>query len=200
MPIKVTPEEDSLYSAEVTAPDGQWKSPRPMHMGDLEDALKAAGCSEEAIKHAIFLAFYDRYRPYAEETIPQLLAALHGAREVPAQSSRIEAWLTLSLIYSKESKERGLTIQDLLYVADGLNKTLATPDEISWVFIQLRKRDWLSDQDGSYSLTPEARSIVEQIVRGSGDAFDEIDRLETWMSAHPPGSDESTVDSSRKRS
>ena len=197
MPIKVRPEGD-LYVAEVTPPDGQWKSAHPMFMGDLEKALEDVGCDSEAVNHAIFLAFYDRYRPYAEEVLPQVRAALSGSMKVRQQSAWVEAWITYSLISSKESKERRLTIQDILCAADSLNKAMASPDEISWTFIQLKRRGWLVDEDGVYALTPEARLLVEQIVEEERNSLDGIDRLEAWISANPPGSDGQVTDTPHK--
>lgn len=133
--------------------------------------------------------------------MPQVKAALGGTRKVPAQSEWVEAWLTYTIYYSRDRDS--VTIQDLLYVADCLSKELPTSDEVSWAILQLMKRGWLFDKDGSYGLTPQARGQIEEIIVDGLDVWDDMHKLEAWMSGHPAGTDSAdgnrTGDARRKK-
>ncbi len=169
------------WTAEVTPPDGSWKSPYPMMRSELEAALESVGCHQEAINAAFSEGFFEQYRSYAKQVEPLVRAVLDGSRKVVPQSPSVEAWLAYALFFRDEE----LTIQQLIMTADEINHLIPSPDEISWALLQLRKREWLADNGNRYKLTPEGRDSIAGIV-GHGEVLEELERLKEWVSSHPP--------------
>lgn len=180
MTIKISM-QSSGYTAEVTPPDGQWRSSHPMASSELTAALIAIGCDEKAIDEAFFEDFFEQYRLPAGTATPLVKAALGGQREVPPQPPITEAWLTVALF----DQDKELTIQMLMEIADSIRKLLPTADEISWAFQCLEKRGWLTQRGELYGLTPEARRTIADIV-GEGGAWGGVKRLKEWMLVNPP--------------
>ena len=186
VPVRIV-KQDSLYSAEATLPDGKWQSHYPMPAGELWKALEAIGCRSPEIMVAFDKAgfHFPSYQEYGEEFRPQVQKALAGEREVPQQQPFAEAWLTFA-IYEMDSE---LTIQMLIEDADSLNHAIPTADEISWAFLCLRKRRWLTERKDLYGLTSEGRRIIASVV-GADYGLGGAERLEKWVLAHPAGGDE----------
>ena len=151
-----------------------------MTKDELEAALKGIDCDQETIDKAFYEEFAQKYRPSARRATPLVKTALDGSREVSPQSPIVEAWLTYSLSF----RDTELNLQELMETADSINKMVPTPDEISYTFLQLSKRGWLTENEHRYGLTIEARHAIRTIV-GEGDVFDEIERLEKWIATHP---------------
>lgn len=188
MPIKIVREGD-LYAAEVTPPQGTWRSPRPMPNDELGRKLLSIGCDPVDIRRALVEAgvqpFTHEYRVAAERTRPLLLAALAGEREVPPQRPFTEAWLADALFYYS----RALPLEEVLESADAINHAVPNPEEVAWAFLCLRRRGWLAVDGELFGLTPEGRRAVQRIVT-QGEASWRVGRLEEWISAHPlPGDD-----------
>ena len=135
---------------------------------------------QEVSNEAFHEAWFQQYRHWAEHAEPLVREALDGERHVAPESPFVEAWLSYSL-YSSEGE---LSLQELLEAADSVNKLIPTPDEISWAFLQLRKRGWLTENLGRYGLTIEARRIIRTIA-DDGDVLDEMERLRKWILAQP---------------
>ena len=212
MPIKIVKQGDDLYTAEVTAPNGTWRSPRPMPNDELGRELLLMGYDPVEIRHAledagVVTASHD-YRETANRIRPLLQSALAGEREVPEQSPITEAWLALAL-----SRHDGLrSLKEVIGSADAVN-AIPNPDEISWAFLRLRKRGWLAVDGDMYGLTPEGHRAVKEIVdRGEpprpGWSYKEwlsymktgqpvlprrtwsVKKLEDWILENPPPGDE----------
>ena len=184
MSIQIAQEGD-LYTAEVTPPHGQWRSPYPMRAGELLVALRSIGCSQTDIDEAIREVTTLRTRRLWEEEItPTVHAALSGEYEVPAQPPRTEALLAYALFLG----ESPLALSAIVDTVDFTYRLVPTPDEIAWAFLRLRRREWLAQQGNLYGLTVEGRRAIEDIV-GEGSALDRIERLKVWTLAHPPPGD-----------
>ena len=184
MAIRITPEGDK-YIAEVTPPDGQWRTPYPMSVEELAVALKNIGCGRKASGDAFQEALLQSYRPMADEFSPQIRAALNRERDVPRQEPFSEAWLAYALYYYS----RPLSLWEVLESADAINHLIPNPDEIAWAFLNLRKRGWLVVEGELYGLTPEGRRAIDAIV-AQGHAPRPVLSLEEWITAHPPPSNE----------
>ena len=178
MAIRILPEGDK-YNAEVTPPDGQWRSPHPMSVEELAAALREIGCDHGAASDAFQKAILQTYRSLAEEFLPQVQGALKGERDVPRQDPSAEAWVAYAL-YEMNAR---ITIQMLIEDVDSLNHAIPTPDEVSWALLQLRNRGWLLAEADTYALTVEGREAVEKIARGE-DIWKRKMRLEDWMASH----------------
>ena len=199
MPIKITKQEernergDDLYIAEVTTPEGTWRSP-PLPSFELESTLFRMGCNILEIRHAFQEAGVvhtsdAKYRYVAKITRPFLLAALAGEREVPEQEPFTEAWLADALLFY----DRMLPLWDVIESADAINHGIANYDEISWAFLRLRRRGWLAVDGETYGLTRGGRRAAQDIVsrgKDSGRLLDRVRKLEKWFSDHPPPGDE----------
>ncbi|MDW5563164.1 MAG: hypothetical protein SA339_08050 [Methanomassiliicoccus sp.] len=189
MPIKIIKQGNDLYTAEVTLPEGTWKSPHPMPSSALYRKLFRMG----------YDAAPDVYGYVAEITRPFLQEALAGEREVPEQEPLFtEAWLTDALYYY----DRMLPLRDVLESADALEHAIPDYDEISWAFLRLRRRGWLAIDGEMYGLTPEGRRAVKKIADrweklswlldrvGNSSMLDRVNKLEKWFSKNAPPSDE----------
>lgn len=183
MPIKLRP-EGSLWKAEVTPPHGSWQSPSPMVVGDLIEALRSIGCPQDEIDSALRKAASIRARDYWEDEVgPTLHSALVGEYEVPPQRPFVEAWLAY-VLFSQASL---LSMKNVIDIAEFVNKTVPTPDEIAWAFLRLNERGWYVEKNGLYGLTSEGRSIIESIL-GTRGGFEAAKLLEDWLGKHPPSS------------
>ncbi len=184
MPVKIV-RDGNLYAAEVTPPQGNWKSPHPMPSDELGRKLLSIGCDPAEIRRSLLEAgvqpFTSEYHEHAERIRPVLLAALTGEREVPPQEPFSEAWLADALYYYK----RMLSIWEVLESADAINHAIPNPDQIAWAFVRLRKRGWLAIDGDLFGLTPEGRRAIEAILAQS-DAPRRVGRLKQWVSTHPP--------------
>jgi hypothetical protein len=189
MPIKIVKQGDDLYTAEVTPPQGSWKSPHPMPNDELGRKLLSMGCDPVEIRHALLEAgvhpFSSWYREPTAIIRPLLQAALAGEREVPAQKPFTEAWLADALFYY----DRMLSLMEVLESADAINHLIPNADMISWAFLRLRRRGWLAIEGDKYGLTPEGRRAVKEIVDRGENSW-KVKKLEKWMVDYPPPSDE----------
>lgn len=184
MPIKFT-QEGALWTAEVTPPHGRWRSPRPMGIGHLIDALKSIGCLQADIDHALRDAAVAQSQHYWDDEIrPKVQAALNGSYQVPPQPPRTEALLAYVLFQA----DSPIPLRDVVDTADFIYRLVPTSDEIAWAFLLLRKRGWFVEEGHLYGLTEEGRRTIESIV-GEGRALDRVERLKQWSLAHPPPSD-----------
>lgn len=179
MPIKIVREGD-LYAAEVTPPQGAWRSSHPLPNDELGRKLLSLGCDPAEIRHALLEAgvepFTHEYRELAEKARPHLLAALAGRRKVRTQRPFTEAWLGYALYYYS----RPLSLWEVIESADSVNHLIPDPDEIAWAFLRLRARGWLAVQGDTYGLTEEGRLAMGTIVNEGV-----VERLEKWISANP---------------
>jgi len=119
----------------------------------------------------------ESYREWADAMKPKLRAALDGEQKVPPQKPFVETWLGLALHYS----EGLVSLWEVIESADALNHGIPNPDEVSWAFLCLRTRGWLAVQGESYGLTPEGRIAIGTIISQGN-----IERLNDWISTHPP--------------
>lgn len=181
MPIRLRPAEN-LWNVEVTPPHGNWQSSTPMTIGGLIEALRSIGCAQEEIDSALREAGTAKAMKYWESRIgPTVHAALAGEYEVPPQEPFVEAWLAYVLF----SQSTPIPMKNVVGIADAVNKTVPTPDEIAWAFLQLKERGWFVDRDGLYGLTSEGRATIESIL-GDACGFGAAELLEVWLSKHPP--------------
>jgi hypothetical protein len=172
--------------AEVTPPHGQWKSPHPMGIGYLIEALKSIGCQQADIDRALQEAAVIRSQRYWDGEIgPKLQAALDGRYEVPAQPPRTEALLAFALFLGDSLTP----LKEVVDTADFVYRLIPTSDEIAWALLRMRQRGWLAVQGNLYGLTAEGRRAIGEIV-GEGSVLDRFERLEAWTLAHPPPGDE----------
>jgi hypothetical protein len=175
MRIKVVKKGD-LYSAEVWKDDGAvlWQSPRPMPTNELWLALTAVGCQPDEIVSAFRgVPRPSSYYHFAAEMLTQIEEALAEKREVPPQRPFVEAWIAIALLCEPSEAPLG----DVVEQADAINVLVPTADEISWAFLQLRKRGWLITAEDRYGLTPQGRRTIEGIV-GDMPALESAERLE----------------------
>jgi hypothetical protein len=189
MPIKITKQGsdlDDLYSAEVTASNGTWRSPYLMSSEELRKKLISLGHRRVEVQnafHAAGVGYCLKTIKLARMTGPLLQAALAGEREVPKQEPRTEAWLA----YALPGIDMMYSLIQVIGDANFIQDDYPTPDEISWAFLRLRRRGWLVIEDDMYGLTPEAKRIIKEI---------EYDnrrwprKLIEWMSEHPLPGDE----------
>jgi hypothetical protein len=217
MSIKIVKQEkrdeqgDELYTAEVTTPQGTWRSPDPLPSFELEGMLFGMRCDIWEIKHAfqevgVVHAPGATYDYVARKTRPFLQAALAGEREVPEQEPTAEAWLAVAL-----SNNEGLrSLREVIGIADAIEHAIPDYDEISWAFLRLRRRGWLAVEGEMYDLTPEGRRAITEIV-DRGETFwrdwsyeqwkkkgrpklpkrtSPIKKLKDWISENPPPGDE----------
>lgn len=181
MPIKIM-QDGTLWTAEVTSPEGQWQSPRPMAIGHLIEVLKSIGCQQTDIDHALQEAAAIQSQRYWDSEIgAKLGAALAGECDVPPQQPFTEAWLAYALFLGDSL----LSLKDVVDIADSINHALPNTDEIAWAFLRLRKRGWLAEQGGQYGLTAEGRRAIGDIV-SKGNVLDQVEQLKEWTLAHPP--------------
>ncbi len=180
MPIKIDKQGDDLYTADVTPPQGSWRSPHPMPNDELGRNLLSMGCEAVEIQNALqdagFEPFSSGDREAAKIIRPLLIAALAGEREVPAQTPFTEAWSACAL----SVKEGARFLSEVIGSADALNDAVPNPDEISWAFLRLRRRGWLVIDGERFGLTPEGRRTVEEIVDRREPPWPDWSR-EEWM-------------------
>jgi hypothetical protein len=172
--------QGSMYIAEVTPPHERWLSPGPMTRRELEVCLKAIGFDERTIDEAFCEEFSQCHRNWAEQVAPLVIAALDGSRAVKPQSPSAEAWLTYALFI----RDKEMTIQELIEAADFINHLIPNSEEISWTFLQLRKRGWLVEHEGVYGLTENGRHSIQEVVT-DGELLEELDELKSWIISHP---------------
>jgi hypothetical protein len=120
---------------------------------------------------------YEHYHEFAEQIAPRLREVLAGERDVQPQKPFVEAWLGYALYYY----DKLLSLEEVIESADAINHGIPNPDEVSWAFLCLRKRGWLSVQGDMYGLTTEGRLAINTIVVQGN-----LDRLNRWISSHPP--------------
>lgn len=186
MSIKIVKQGDDQYSAEVTPPQGTWRSPHPMPNDELGRKLLLMGCDPVEIRRALedagVVPFSSEAREAAKDIRPFLQAVLAGEQEVPAQGPYSEASLAYALFYS----DRMLYLKEVLTSAENIDYTLSNRYKVSWVFLCLRRRGWLAIEGEMYGLTPEGRRAVQDIVSRGEDSW-EVKKLEDWFSDHPLG-------------
>ncbi len=179
MPIRLTPHEitarNRLWIAEVTPSDagGQlWRTPRPMTIGDLIAALRAAGCSQADIDKAL-RETYARYQQHfmderaEEEYGPTVRAALAAGHAVPPQKLSTEAWI----VYALFSDGKPESIASVVDSVDAFDRSVPTADEVAWAFTRLKQRGWLVEEGALYGLTAEGRAAIAGIIGTDGDAL-----------------------------
>jgi len=173
-------QEGGKFVAEVTPPDGQWRTPHPMSVEELAVELRNLGCDRTAAGDAMQDALLQSYRSMSDEFSPLVTAALNGEREVPPQEPFVEAWFADALF----SYDRMLYLWEVLESADAINFEIPNSDRISWAFLRLRKRGWLTIEGSMYGLSAEGRSSIEAIV-AQGNVPDRVYIIERWIKAHP---------------
>ncbi len=184
MPVRIV-EEAKLFSAEVTNNEGAllWRSPHPMRVTELVQALEDAQCPPLDISVALRDAGLPRsWGQYADELQPQVEAALDGRREVPPQDPFAEPWVAYAVLW----KQTPSLLEDVVAAADAINHAIPTADELAWAFLRMKKRGWLSIKEGHYTLSGEARKTIQGVV-AEGSLYEQLQRLESWTLAHPPG-------------
>jgi hypothetical protein len=182
MAIKIV-KEGTLWTAEVTPPHGQWRSPNPMGIGHLVEALKSGGYSKAEIDNAVKEAASIQSQLHWDKDIGQRLrSALAGEYEVPPQDPFTEPWVAYSLFLGQGP----LRLGEMVFKADDINRQVINADEIAWAFIRLRKRKWLAEAGNTFGLTRRGRLSMRIIMRRGG-RWQQIERLENWMRNHPPG-------------
>lgn len=210
MPLKIVKQGDDLYSAEVTASNGTWRSP-PLPSVELDSKLFRLGYNilevDRAFKEVgVVITPEITYRHVAKITRPFLQAALAREREVPEQKPSTEAWFVDALIYDKT-----YSLERVIAMADAINHAIPNYDEISWAFLRLRKRGWLAIEGDTYGLTLEGRLAIQDIwERGEswpvkkigewiyvktgrriiGEGTTSTKKLEKWILKNPPPGDE----------
>lgn len=183
MPVRVFA-ESKLWSAEVTDEKGVlvWHSSRPMRVTELVQALEDVPCQPYDVSVALRDAGLLRsWGQHADEVQPQVEAALDGRREVPPQDPYAEAWITYALFWNKTPSR----LEDIVAYADAINHAIPTADELAWAFLRLRERRWLTIKEQLYTLSPAARRTIQDLL-SEGRLFDQLKRLEAWISVHPP--------------
>lgn len=179
MGLKIS-KQGNMYSAEVTPPHERWASSRPMTRRELEAELKSIGFDQITISDAFIEIFSQHYRHWAERVTPLVCSALDGSRMITPQSPSVEAWLTYALFI----RDTEVALEELIEAADFISHLIPNPDEISWTLLQLRKRGWLVEHEGTYGLTANGRGLIQEIVT-SGELLEELDELEAWILMHP---------------
>ncbi|MDW5562958.1 MAG: hypothetical protein SA339_07000 [Methanomassiliicoccus sp.] len=127
-----------LWTAEVTTPQGIWRTPQPTHPRELNQMLLSMGVDKDEIFNARTKAFTEdaeiTYRRLEKEYLPFLQAVLAGEREVPKQEPFAEGWLAYALL-AHHTNEELRPLWEVLYSADAENHAIPTYDEISWAFL-----------------------------------------------------------------
>ena len=181
MPIKFS-EEGNLWIAEVTLPEGQWKSSRPMPIGSLIKELGSIGCRQEDIDLALREThLIKREQDLNEQMLPKLRQALAGKYEIPQQEPNEEGIIAYVLF----ERESPLTIWEISNAYDYLNRVGMTPDVLAWAFVRMNARGWLAEHGTLFGLTADSRKIIAKIV-GGGSISDKMNRLVEWTQANPP--------------
>ena len=184
MPIKLR-QEGSLWTAEVTPPHGSWRSPNPMVVGDLTEALSSIGCRREDIDLALREAYpVKRERDWNDQMLPKLRQALAGTCEVPPQEP-CEEGIIAYILFERESP---LALWEISDAYDYLNRVGMTADVLAWAFTRMNARRWLADHGTLFGLTANGRKAITEIV-GEGRIEDRISRLVEWTRANPPTRD-----------
>lgn len=210
MPIKIVKQGDDLYTAEVDAANGTWRSPHPLPSVELDTKLIRLGYNILEIDRAfqevgVVITPEITYRYAAKVTRPFLQAALAGEREVPEQKPSTEACFVDVLIY-----DRTYPLERVIAMVDAINHDIPNYDEISWAFLRLRRRGWLEIEGDTYGLTLEGRLAIQDIwERGVswpvtklgewiyvktgrnilGESTPLTKKLENWISKNPPPGD-----------
>lgn len=189
MPIKIVKQGDDLYAAEVTPPQGSWRSPHPMPNDELGRKLRSMGCDPVEIRHALQDAGVSPFSSGAREAAirirPLLQAVLTGEREVPAQSPLAEVVLAYALFIH----DRMLYLKEVLDLVDEIDSGIPKDDMTLWAFLRLRRRGWLAVEGETYGLTPEGRRAVKEIESQEEDSCS-LKKLEKWLLDHPLPGDE----------
>ena len=181
MPIRFSG-EGNLWVAEVTPPEGQWKSSRPMPIGPLIKELRSIGCRQEDINLALREThLIKREQDCNEQMLPKLRQALAGTYEIPQQEPNEEGIIAYVLF------ERGcpLSIWEISDAYDYLNRVGMTPDVLAWAFVRMNARGWLAEHGTLFGLTADSRKIIAEIV-GEGSISDKMSRLVEWTQTNPP--------------
>ena len=181
MPIRFHKEGD-LWAAEVTPPQGQWKSSHSMLIGDLIEELKSIGCRREDIDEALREKYLTkREQDWNDQVLPKLRQALAGTYEVPSQESNEEGIIAYVLF----ERESPATIREISDAYDYLNRVGMTTDVLAWAFVRMNARGWLAEDGTLFGLTADSRKIIAEIV-GEGSINDKMNRLVEWTQANPP--------------
>ena len=183
-----------LWTAEVTPPQGNWRSPQPMPWRELDQILTSMGFDKDELMNARIKAYVEHaettYRRVEKEYLPFLQATLAGEREVPPpQRSFIEAWMAYALYFREEI----LPLWDVLDTADAVYHSSPSCDELSWAFLRLQKRGWLIVDGERFGLTPKGRRVIQDILSRDDDQHWYV-KLDDWISDNPPpGEDKAEV-------
>ncbi|WP_019178327.1 hypothetical protein [Methanomassiliicoccus luminyensis] len=189
--IKIVDGENlDLWVAEVTPPQGNWRSPQPMPWRELDQILTSMGFDKDELMNARIEAYVEdsesAYRRLEKEYLPFLQATLAGEREVPPPQRRfIEAWMAYALYYRDEIRP----LWNVLYRSDAVFHSSPSCDELSWAFLRLRERGWLAVDGDRFGLTPEGSHIVRDVLSQDDDMYWYV-LIERWMSEHPLPGDE----------
>ena len=184
MPIKLN-EEGNLWIAEVTPPEGQWKSSRPMPIGGLIEELRSIGCRQEDIDIALRETYLiKREQDWNGQILPKLRQALAGTYDVSPQEPSEEG-VVAYVLFERESP---LSIWEISDAYDYLNRVAMTADVLAWAFVRMNARGWLAEHGTLFGLTVDGRRAVAEIA-GGGSIQDKVDRLVKWTQANPPGRD-----------
>jgi hypothetical protein len=195
--IKQGDDTDDLYTAEVTASNGTWRSPQPMSRDELFSKLLSLGHNPMEVRYAFEDAGVELFSYGAREgeirIQPLVRAVLAGERKAPSwpvswiwrgstsipvegtQSPYSEAKLAYALFYN----DRMLHLQEVLHAAECIDRDLPYDGEIPWALLHLRRRGWLAVEDEMYGLTSEGRRAVKEIV-DRGEPSWLVRELEMW--------------------
>jgi hypothetical protein len=184
MPIKLQKKND-LWTAEVTPPHGQWKTPCSMPIGHLVDQLKSIGCRQEDIDLALRETYLiKREQDWNSEMMPTLRQAIAGILDVSPQNPSDEGFIAYVLF----DRESPLALWEISDAYDYWNSVGMTSDALAWAFVRMNARGWLAEHGTRFGLTAEGRKSVAEIV-GEGRIGDKISRLVEWTQANPPDDD-----------
>ena len=184
MPIKLLQEGD-LWAAEVTPPQGKWKSSRSMPIGSLVEELRSIGCRREDIDLALRDTYLiKREQDWNDQVLPKLRQAIAGTYEVPPQEPSEEGIIAYVLF----ERESPLTLWEISDAYDYLNRVGMTADALAWAFVRMNARGWLAEHGTLFGLTVDGRRTVMEIA-GAGSIRDKMNRLVEWTQANPPTRD-----------
>ena len=184
MPIKLQ-QKGELWTAEVTPPQGQWKSSRSMPIGYLIDELKSIGCRQEDIDLALRETYLiKREQDWNNEMLPTLRLAIAGVFDVSQQNPSDEGFIAYVLF----ERESSMALWEISDAYDYWNSACMTVDALAWALVRMNARGWLAEHGTRFGLTANGRKAVAEIV-GGGRIGDKINRLVEWTQANPPDED-----------
>lgn len=99
--------------------------------------------------------------------------------DIPFTSTDI--WLLLSIALAEDQPP--VRLKDVLFVGDALHKAVFTPQELRRGLSKLTRASFVIDHEGTYSLTPQARVIVETARAKSADWLSQGKQLERQLGA-----------------